>query len=216
METKYCKYCQCEHPITEEWWYFIKQCATQCKKHAKQRRKEQYEQNREQTLRQNREYKEANKEKFATQNKEYVEANMDKILLYRQRYYKDNKTALIKDNVNRSRARYKADVHFRLSCCIRHRLREALKHNYKNSGAVRQLGCTPQELRLYLESKFQPGMTWRNWGVHGWHIDHIIPLSSFDLLDPVQLVRACHYTNLQPLWAEENLKKGAKIELHHS
>ena len=54
-------------------------------------------------------------------------------------------------------------------------------------------------------------MTWDNYGVYGWHIDHILPLSIFNLSDRTQLLKACHYTNLQPLWAEENLKRGAKI-----
>ena len=54
-------------------------------------------------------------------------------------------------------------------------------------------------------------MNWKGWSVRGWHIDHIIPLVSFDLTDRKQFLKACHYTNLQPLWAEENLRKGAKI-----
>ena len=70
------------------------------------------------------------------------------------------------------------------------------------------LGCTIPELKQYLESKFQEGMTWENWGVHGWHIDHIIPLSSFDLTCREQFLKVCHYTNLQPLWAKDNLSKG--------
>ena len=73
------------------------------------------------------------------------------------------------------------------------------------------LGCTIPELKQYLESKFQEGMTWENWGVHGWHIDHIIPLSSFDLADRDQLLTAFHYTNLQPLWAQANWSKGDRI-----
>jgi hypothetical protein len=62
-------------------------------------------------------------------------------------------------------------------------------------------------LKIHLESKFQPGMTWENHGRNGWHIDHIKPLCSFDLTDLMQLRQACHYTNLQPLWAKENLRK---------
>lgn len=63
------------------------------------------------------------------------------------------------------------------------------------------------ELIVHLESKFRPGMTWENRGKKGWHIDHIKPLSAFDLTDPGQVSDACHYTNLQPLWWKENLDK---------
>ena len=70
------------------------------------------------------------------------------------------------------------------------------------------MGCTEVELKTYLESKFQPGMSWDNYGRTGWHIDHIRPLSSFDLSNADEQARACHYTNLQPLWAKENLSKG--------
>lgn len=66
-----------------------------------------------------------------------------------------------------------------------------------------------KQFKKYLETKFKPGMNWDNWGVNGWHIDHIIPISRFNLLDPMEVQVACHYTNLQPLWSEENLKKGA-------
>lgn len=64
-----------------------------------------------------------------------------------------------------------------------------------------------------MESKFHNHpvsgecMTWNNWALHGWHIDHILPLSKFDLSDPEQVKIACNYTNLQPLWAEDNLRK---------
>ena len=73
---------------------------------------------------------------------------------------------------------------------------------------AKDLGCTIKELKIYLESKFQPGMTWENHGRFGWHIDHEVPLSSFDLTDREQFLKACHYTNLQPLWWNENLSKG--------
>ena len=99
------------------------------------------------------------------------------------------------------------DVQFKLTTLLRHRLYMALKSNSKTGSAVHDLGCTVEELKKYLESKFQQGMSWDNHGK--WHIDHILPLSSFNLSDREQLIKACHFTNLQPLWAEENMKKGS-------
>jgi hypothetical protein len=71
------------------------------------------------------------------------------------------------------------------------------------------IGCTPQFLKEHLEKQFKDGMNWENYGLYGWHIDHIIPLSSAEDEDGVY--KLCHYTNLQPLWAKENLSKGSKI-----
>ena len=70
------------------------------------------------------------------------------------------------------------------------------------------------EVRAHIEARFIEDMTWDNWGRgwggrREWHLDHVRPLASFDLTDPAQLALACHYTNLQPLWAIDNLKKGA-------
>ena len=73
------------------------------------------------------------------------------------------------------------------------------------------LGCSVEELWIHLEKQFTAGMTRENHGRNGWHIDHIIPCASFDLSDPEQQSQCFHYTNLQPLWAEDNIKKGNKI-----
>lgn len=62
----------------------------------------------------------------------------------------------------------------------------------------------------YIESKFEEGMNWNNWSHKGWHIDHIKPLSSFDLSKREEFLKACNYTNLQPLWAVDNFKKSNK------
>lgn len=91
---------------------------------------------------------------------------------------------------------------------LRTRLNNALKN--KSGSAVTDLGCSIDELIIYLENLFLPGMTWENKGRYGWHIDHIIPLASFDLTKREQTKKACHYTNLQPLWAKDNLSKGSK------
>lgn len=76
--------------------------------------------------------------------------------------------------------------------------------------AVKDLGCTIEELKVHLESLWKPGMNWDNHAHTGWHIDHIKPLSAFNLSDPEELKKATHYTNLQPLWYNENMSKGGK------
>lgn len=66
------------------------------------------------------------------------------------------------------------------------------------------------DFNLYLESKFEPGMSWSNYGHKGWHIDHIMPCAIFDMANPEHVRRCFHFSNLQPLWACDNLKKGSK------
>jgi hypothetical protein len=87
----------------------------------------------------------------------------------------------------------------------------AVRSDQKAGSAVRDLGCTIEQFRRYIESLWLPGMTWETYGRNGWHFDHIVPLSSFDLTDPEQFKKACHYTNLQPLWAADNIRKSNKI-----
>ena len=78
----------------------------------------------------------------------------------------------------------------------------------RENSAVRDLGCTIAEFKNYIAQKFSTGMTWANHGE--WHLDHVVPLASFDLTDPEQIRAACHHTNLQPLWERDNLSKGAR------
>jgi len=87
----------------------------------------------------------------------------------------------------------------------------AIKGMAIRGGGVRALGCTVDECRAHIEARFLPGMTWQNWGLHGWHIDHVVPISRFNLTDPAQMAAACHYTNLQPLWAADNRKKRDRL-----
>lgn len=102
------------------------------------------------------------------------------------------------------------DPTYKIQRYIRKRLSNALFNNQKVGSAIKDLGCTIEELKLYLESKFQFGMTWDNYGLHGWHIDHIQPISKFNLSNIEEFKQACHYTNLQPLWAKDNLIKNNK------
>jgi len=110
-----------------------------------------------------------------------------------------------------TRKKRATDINFKLASCLRTRIGSALKRNQKAGSAVNDLGCSVDFLRQYLESKFQPGMSWENHGNRGWHIDHTKALANFDLSDRNQFLEACHYTNLQPLWAKENRSKSNKI-----
>lgn len=96
---------------------------------------------------------------------------------------------------------------------IRTRIGQALKSGKKNK-THDLLGCSIDFLMGYLESKFEKEMNWKNYGQ--WHIDHIKPLSSFNLQDSEQQKIACHYSNLQPLWAKDNLKKGDRLPINSS
>ena len=108
--------------------------------------------------------------------------------------------------------KYYSDIQYKLSENLRSRLRRAIKNNQRAGSAVKDLGCTIGELKQYIESLFTGGMTWDNWTNRGWHIDHKIPLDLFDLSDREQFLKACHYTNLQPMWWLENLEKSNKIK----
>lgn len=129
--------------------------------------------------------------------------------------YKESKKLYRKNNRSKirdyERKKTKEDINFRLSKILRARIKDVLRNNKKLGSSVKDLGCTLGELKKYLELKFQPGMTWDNQGYYGWHIDHIKPLSSFDLTKREDFLKACHYTNLQPLWAKDNFKKSDKI-----
>jgi hypothetical protein len=89
-------------------------------------------------------------------------------------------------------------------------MRAVLKGNNKSQHSIELIGCSSKELESYLENQFTEGMTWENYGYYGWHIDHIKPCSSFDLTDPEQQKLCFHYSNLQPLWAKDNIKKSNK------
>lgn len=155
---------------------------------------------------------------------DYEAENSEKISNRKRSYYLKNKEVINKRNTawkrknpdysnNYRNMKRLEDPIFKLKDSLRQRLNKALKKNYKTGSAVSDLGCSVVFLKNHLESKFQPGMTWINHGLgYGkWNIDHILPLSSFDLSDEKQLKKACNYKNLQPLWFEDNLSKGDKV-----
>lgn len=160
------------------------------------------------------------RDKILAKNKEYRIKNKDKLREYRQKpeviaRIRVNKLKN-KDTINlnkkyREKLRRNTDPSYKLITNQRTRITGILK-KHKTEKTLDLLGCSAQFLRTYLENKFLEGMTWENYGKHGWHVDHIIPCSSFDLTDPEQQIKCFHYTNLQPLWAVDNLKKSNRVD----
>lgn len=144
------------------------------------------------------------KENFKRSQKKYE--STDKFRETRRKYYQKD---IYKKAISKYRKKkYKTDILYSLKVKIRGRLQVFLKKKKlsKNDSTFKMLGCSPQKFKKYLEKKFKPGMNWKNHTKHGWHVDHKIPLSSAK--NNKDLERLCHYTNLQPLWAKENMKKG--------
>lgn len=108
---------------------------------------------------------------------------------------------------NIAHKRKRLNTEFKLIHNLRSRLRKALSGKSRDKGFLVLLGCSALELKIHLESKFTTGMTWDNYGE--WHINHIKPLSKFNLSNKEELQEACKYANLQPLWAKDNLAKGS-------
>lgn len=143
------------------------------------------------------------------------------IALKSARFYRLNKPRLLArsseynaKHSQRTLARINSDVQLLLKRRLRTRLWMAMKADYKAGSAVSDLGCSIEQLKSYLESLFTSGMTWDNWGKGpgNWNIDHIKPLSIVDLTNRQHVLEVCHYSNLQPLWFEDNRKKSNHYE----
>lgn len=148
------------------------------------------------------------KQKKADWHKRTWAARGDTAKLHHQEWYRNGGLAVMKI---RHAERYASDVGYKLKFLLRNRLRDALKGRKKSAATLQLLGCSLEFFKGYIEGKFKAGMNWNNWNTYGWHLDHVRPLATFDLADTAQISTACHYTNLQPLWREENLKKGARL-----
>jgi hypothetical protein len=174
----------------------------QCKTCRNETNKAWRENNREKYLATTRTYRENNREKCRAACKVWRDNNKEKIAGYHRS----------KESVNAyMRKRRAEDKGFRLLDSLRTRLNQAIRRSPKADTTRNLLGCTTEELCAHLESQFTDGMSWDNYGRLGWHIDHITPCASFDLSDPEQQRECFHYTNLQPLWWQDNRRKSDKI-----
>jgi len=155
-------------------------------------------------------YRLDNLEKVKKMTKIWIENNREKFNKLVNKSYHKNKKKIIKKNMEYERKRLKTDMNWVLKKRLRNRLRQALKGISKSKSTMELLGVPHMDfLKTWIECKFKEGMTWEN--RHLWHIDHIKPCSSFDLTKPEEQAKCFHYTNLQPLWASENLSKGNRI-----
>lgn len=184
---------------------------------------------------QQREYRHRNRDKLNRRSREVRAANIEQYrardrarlsnpqaraaaVAKTKRWVEANRERSRQWHRNRRRIRLACDPAYKARIAMRRRFYMAIRNQVydgwtiRSGQAVRLLGCTMSEFVTYIESLWGDGMTWDNWTRDGWHIDHIMPLSSFDLSDAAQLQAACHYTNLRPLWAADNLRKGAKTD----
>ena len=161
-------------------------------------------------------WREKNREAIAEYAREWHKNNRETILEQKKEYRKNNREVINKYKNNR----YSTDLNYKMRENLRNVLHNKLKrHLIKETtpefsytkSSLSYLGCTVEELKTYIENQFEDGMTWENWAYDGWHLDHIIPCSSFDLTKKKEQKKCFHYTNLQPLWAEDNLSKGSKL-----
>jgi len=228
METKICSKCRinkelCEFQKNSHSKNGYRSECSKCSKEAKKRLPK------EKKLNYDKQYREKNREKIREKQKEYYLKNIDK---ERERIKKrqSNKKVIKKpkseedkkltkqiwleknkDNIRqKKRDKYKNNIIHKLSGNVRNRMNSFLKTNNirKDNKTFDIIGCTPEFLKEHIEKLFHKGMNWGN--RNEWHIDHIIPLSSAKTEEDIY--KLCYYTNLQPLWRLDNLKKGNKIK----
>lgn len=134
----------------------------------------------------------------------------DQIKKVAYKYYYNNKEIVLKKQLEKQRKRLKTDIKYKLTRNLRNRLYYALKNKNwkKNTNFTKYIGCTRDELVAHLESQFKNNMSWDNYG--DWHIDHKHPLDAAKTEE--ELYSLCHYTNLQPMWALDNIKKSNNVE----
>lgn len=156
-------------------------------------------------------YCETCKECRKAATKDYYKRNSEKIKKATNAYYHENKDSIRPKRREYQKKRLMEDPKTKLTRNLRNRLYYSLLKKVwkKDTHFYEYIGCSKEELQAHLEIQFQPGMSWENYNLHGWHIDHIIPLASAKTEE--EMYKLCHYTNLQPMWAKENLSKGTKI-----
>jgi hypothetical protein len=238
MRTKICKKCNSEKDICEfgkngrnrdNLQSICKNCDNIRSKKYKEKNREKYLLSQKEYYKRHKisrsisskEYYKENQKTIIDKNKKYYYGNIESVKLTKKKYRNKNKEKLNKQSreysyknrkslSEKEKERRMTDDLFRTIRYVRNRINQYLKSkNYKKDSQSFQLvGCSPEFFKSHIEELFTEGMSWSLMG-NSIHIDHIIPLSSGKTIDEVK--KLCHYTNLQPLWSKDNLKKGKKI-----
>lgn len=169
-------------------------------------------------------YNQINKERIKNGRKQYRILHLKEINEKTKIYYNQNKSDILfrntqyrinnKDKIQaHKRESRKNNIRYRLEVKLRNGTKRRLKYYmaHKSEKTIKLLGCDIITFINYIESKFEPGMNWNNWGAKGWHIDHIIPICNFDLTKKEKQEKCFNYTNLQPMWALDNYRKGGRL-----
>lgn len=171
----------------------------------KEKDRQEYLKNREKVLAGHRVRWQKNKERYKLTQKKWRDANKERSAFLKKRWaaqHPDNNKIRAKRRDSNPITKLKHRVTTRIVIALKSK---GFRKKYRSLDII---GCTSIELKNHLESQFKPGMTWDNHTTNGWHVDHIIPLASAKTEE--ELYKLNHYTNLQPLWAKDNYKKGSK------
>jgi hypothetical protein len=153
-------------------------------------------------------YRKNNRARIQKQRLEYRQENREKLSKLSQEYYQQNKEARREYKLHYERDRRANHPTYRLKKNLARRISSALDGTTKSASTIKLLGCTPDQFRKHLESKFTEGMAWNQRGL--WVIDHVLPCAAFDLTKKKHQRYCFHWSNLQPLWSLDNLKKSDK------
>ena len=148
------------------------------------------------------EYRNEHKDEAKEYSKKYIQTNIERLKAYKGEWYKDNKS----DINEQRRIRYNEDINFKILCNTRTRINATLRGKNKSSHTIELIGKSIEDYHNYLESTFYDDIRWDNYGTY-WHIDHIIPLCSFDLTDPKQQKLAFNWSNTRAFKAIDNRNK---------
>lgn len=150
-----------------------------------------------------------NAEHLSEKYKKYAKENREDLLTKKSQYAKNNRAKINAKKSIYEKHRRASDPLYRL---IRNTRNMVLRYmlGSKDKKTQEIVGCTFEELKLHIENQFTEGMTWENYGTDGWHIDHVKPLAMANTKE--EIIASNHYTNLQPMWQLDNLKKGATFD----